>query len=105
MSEYLPDGFFEEIGQGVAARPDSELIIARDMALERPGAWVRVGDVRRLTKPPSTWVTEVHQRKKKCLRVPGGGFTAVYWVEDEIPDANGMQLYGKAIKFIAARTS
>jgi hypothetical protein len=102
-SMVLPDDFFVEVDREVAVtgtREDSELVEARDLAIARPGKYVRVGEMRWLVKAPSAWVSEVNTGKKKCLSGFNGTFEAVYWLGDETRTGlAGQREYGKAIIF------
>ena len=91
-SDYVPTRRHHTGGVGGGG----ELQAAAELARRNPGQWVWVHEWRQLTKPPTSWVSEVNLGQKISLRGAGERWEATY--EETLHE--GSYLYMKLIRLV-----
>ncbi len=97
MAKLMPEDW-EPTSYAGRSSAHGELVEAADLARQHPGRWVAVGEPRALTKPPSSWLSEVNLGKKDYLNRPGERWEAK--AEDTGDREGNKMVYEKFIRLV-----
>ena len=96
MAELMPSDYVPTRRHHSGGVGGGELQAAAELARHHPGQWVRVHDWRQLTKPPTSWVSEVNLGQKISLSGAGERWEATF--EETLHE--GSYFYMKLIRLM-----